>query len=104
AKTYTTGAGVTTTAGTAKGEIAYMSPGQARGEHVDQRTDLFALGIVMFESLSGDIPYSRSKNDFEMLTQVVYGRGRPLHLLEPGTPPKVASVIERALVIDPALR
>jgi hypothetical protein len=104
AKTYTTEPGGTTTAGTAKGKIAYMSPEQARGQHVDQRTDLFALGVVMFEALSGDIPYTRSKNDFEMLTQVVYGRARPLHLLEPGAPAALASVINRALVVDPQLR
>ncbi|MBK7861787.1 MAG: serine/threonine protein kinase [Archangiaceae bacterium] len=101
AKTFTTDPGGATTHGTAKGKVAYMSPEQARGQAVDQRTDLFALGIVMYEALAGDIPYARSRNDLEMLSQVVYGRKKPLETLAPGVPPELAEVISHALKLDP---
>ncbi len=48
-----------TVAGTIKGKICYMSPEQSRGERVDARSDIFALGIVLYEALTGNNPFER---------------------------------------------
>ncbi|MBL8955137.1 MAG: protein kinase [Myxococcaceae bacterium] len=104
AKTFMTDPGGQTTHGTAKGKIGYMSPEQARGQKVDQRTDLFALGLVLYELLAGDIPYQRTKNDYEMLAQVVHGRGRALRQVVPDVPAPLLEMVERALALDPEKR
>ncbi len=104
AKTFMTDPGGTTTVGTAKGKIGYMSPEQARGQKVDQRTDVFALGLVLYELLAGDIPYQRTKNDYEMLAQVVHGRGRALKQVVPEVPAPLLEIVDRALALDPEKR
>ena len=100
AKTYTTDPGSATTVGTTKGKIAYMSPEQAKGLPVDARTDVFALGVVLYQMLRGELPYAPTKNDYEMLAQVVYGRRRPLAEVAPQTPAALAAIVEKALTLE----
>jgi serine/threonine protein kinase len=61
---------VETKSGTVKGKISYLSPEQCRGARVDRRCDLFSLGIVMWEMLTGARLYRRS-SDFENMTAIV---------------------------------
>ena len=88
-----------TTAGSVSGTPAYMSPEQARGEKVDKRTDIYSLGIMLYEMLAGVIPF-QSDTTFGMLMQ---------HINEP--PPPIQGIssdlqilIERALAKKPGDR
>src|SRR5262249_34832024 len=61
---------VETRSGTVKGKISYLSPEQCRGTRVDRRSDLFSLGIVMWEMLAGTRLYRRG-SDFDNMTAIV---------------------------------
>jgi serine/threonine-protein kinase len=63
--------------GTVKGKIAYLSPEQAAGQPVDRRSDLFSLGVVLYELLTGARPF-RGGTDAEVMASVIGGRMAPL--------------------------
>ena len=59
------------------GTLDYLSPEQARGEPVDARSDIYALGIVLFEMLTGELPF-RGDSRAEILAQRIGGRARDI--------------------------
>ncbi len=81
------------------GTLSYMAPEQWRREPEDARTDVFGLGVVLFEILTGRLPYRVSGDRSEALDP---GPTPPLAL--PGAPPALSSLVERALAKDPAER
>jgi hypothetical protein len=88
-----------TTTGSVSGTPTYMSPEQSRGEKVDHRTDIYSLGIMLYEMLAGVVPF-QSDSTFGMLMK---------HINEPPPPIKGLStdmnvLIERALAKDPSMR
>jgi serine/threonine protein kinase len=92
-----------TRSGTVKGKISYLSPEQCRGASVDRRTDLFALGIVMWEMVTGERLYRRA-SDFENMSAIV-NESTPLpSTRRRGLPPEVDAVVMRLLAKDPAER
>ena len=92
-----------TAVGVIKGKCAYMSPEQARGEALDGRTDLFALGVVLWELLAGQ-PLFTGRSDPEILRAVERFEAPPLRSVRPEVPADLEAVVVRALGKDPAGR
>ena len=79
-----------------KGKYAYMAPEQARGEPVDGRADLFALGSVLYETLAGVNPF-QSPSPYETLKAVQAGNHRALADAAPQLPEELCSIVDRAM-------
>jgi serine/threonine protein kinase/tetratricopeptide (TPR) repeat protein len=87
---------------TAAGTPAYMAPEQVRGEAVDRRTDVWALGAVLFEMLTGSRPFSGSRQD--AIQRILEGEPPDLRSLRPQVPEALAVAVRRALAKEPAAR
>ena len=97
----TTVAGVTTV-GAVLGTAAYMAPEQAAGRPADARSDLWAVGMILFEILSGRLPY-RGGSASAILAELL--DPSPLALeLPPGVPDEARRIVEKLLAKDPAER
>lgn len=92
-----------TAAGVLKGKFAYMSPEQARGDPLDGRTDLFALGIVLWENLTGGRLFD-GDSDVAVLRAVQSSAIAPPARLNPDVPEALSAVVMKALERDPAQR
>ncbi|MCC6349551.1 MAG: serine/threonine-protein kinase [Candidatus Eisenbacteria bacterium] len=89
-----------TSAGMVIGTVGYMAPEQVRGEVADARSDVFALGTMLHEMLSGGRPFSRGSS-VETLHAILHDEPPPL---PPGVPSHVARVVSRCLEKDPRAR
>jgi len=92
-----------TQAGTIKGKVAYMSPEQCMGEGVDARSDVFALGVVLYELTVGARPYV-ARTDYELIMQVAAGNLPAPSTRRPGYPAALEAVVMKALARDRAAR
>ena len=82
--------------GSMMGTIAYMSPEQARGEYVDVRSDLFSLGVVLYEMVCGSRPFERA-NAVDELAALLTESPPPLATLRPDAPQELQRIISKAL-------
>ena len=89
-----------TQSGTIKGKFNYMSPEQARGERVDQRTDVFALGAVLYEMLTGHMLYPLSLDDARLRTKSRMADFVPIETYLPDIPDKLRRIVNKALTRD----
>jgi serine/threonine-protein kinase len=85
------------------GTAAYMAPEQAFGLAVDARTDLYAAGVVLYETLTGRVPFE-GDTPMSVLMQQAYERPPPPRNLNPSLEPELERVLLRALAKDPAAR
>lgn len=90
-------------AGIVLGTPLYMAPEQALGLEVDARADLYSAAAILYELLSGTVPFAGATPD-RVLAEVVAGPRRPLGDAAPWLPPRLVEVIEAALARDPQAR
>jgi tRNA A-37 threonylcarbamoyl transferase component Bud32 len=95
--------GSETTQVTGVGSPAYMSPEQIRDEVVDHRTDLYSLGVVMYQLLSGTLPY-RGSNKFSIIFQITQYEPPPPSSHRPEVSEALDRIVRRAMQKDPAQR
>jgi serine/threonine-protein kinase len=81
----------------------YMAPEQVDGQRGDARTDIYALGVMLFEMISGQTPFT-GDSTLAVMAQRMTRPAPRLDRICPGTPPGVAAVVARCLAHDPARR
>jgi len=85
------------------GSPAYMSPEQARGREILPASDLFSLGVVLYECVAGRLPFD-GRTGYEYISNLLSEKPHPLGPLAPGAPFALVQLIERCLEKDPSWR
>jgi len=92
-----------TVGGTIKGKYGYMSPEQCKGKTIDRRSDIFALGICLYELTTLRRAF-KGNDDFETMKRIVSGEVIPPSVAVPGYPRELEAIVLTAMASDPAAR
>jgi eukaryotic-like serine/threonine-protein kinase len=92
-----------TKTGTIMGTPAYMSPEQAEGQELDRRSDIWSLGIVLYEMVTGQLPF-RGNTDPAVLRAILDDQPEPMTAIRVGTPPELDRIVAKALEKEPGQR
>ena len=92
-----------TMAGMVLGTVSYMAPEQALGREIDRRADLFSLGVVLFEMLTGRVPFE-GVTPTEIIDKILHEEPSPPSRYVSGVPPPLDAVVKRALEKSTAFR
>ena len=85
------------------GSPKYMAPEQILGKKVDERADIYALGVILYEMLTGVPPYARGDH-MSVMYQHVQGKARPPQQINPALPAPLADMVMKAMSVDKAKR
>ncbi|HEY7912089.1 MAG TPA: tetratricopeptide repeat protein [Blastocatellia bacterium] len=85
-----------TESGAVMGTLSYMSPEQLRGEELDERTDIFSFGIVLFEMVTGKLPF-KGANGLDVAASILKDEAEEIGQLPPQMPRKLKEMVERLL-------
>ena len=95
--------GVLTGEGLIVGTVAYMSPEQAEGKPVDHRSDIFSLGVLLYEMATGERPF-KGDTSVSVLSSIIKDSPRPVSDLKPALPRELERMVKHCLVKDPEYR
>lgn len=85
------------------GTVAYMSPEQAEGKAVDQRSDIFSLGVMLYEAATSERPF-KGDTSISVISSILRDEPRAVTNLRPELPQDLARIIKRAIAKDPEQR
>ena len=92
-----------TKSGILVGTPTYMAPEQVRGRTIDSRTDIYTLGVIMYELFTGQAPY-KGEESMAILFQHVEGKATPPHEVNPEIPAALEAIIVKAMAVNPDKR
>jgi predicted Ser/Thr protein kinase len=85
-----------TIAGAVLGTLSYMSPEQARGRGLDARSDIFSLGVVLYEMVTGELPF-KGDTPLDTMHAIAYEEARPVTAIRRSLPPRMHQIVSKCL-------
>ena len=92
-----------TVTGTTLGSLFYMSPEQVKGGTVDPRSDLYSLGVSLYEMVTGELPF-KAGSDYSIMTAQLQERPKPPSEVRPGLPPQLNGIVLHSMAKEPTER